>query len=116
MRYAALVDYAETADFGRYHMLAPGTKRVSARMPDEALYALALYIYSLKPPPNPNPLDEKARSGPGDLCARGMPNVPYAAALYEQQAHSGKRLHAAETHRLPLTFCCSPLERTLGWR
>jgi hypothetical protein len=28
-------------------MLAPGTKRVSARLPDEALYALALYIYSL---------------------------------------------------------------------
>src|SRR5262249_38542390 len=30
---------------------------------DEALYALALYIYSLKPPPNPNPFDEKAQAG-----------------------------------------------------
>src|SRR5262249_41772458 len=63
MRYAALVDYAETADFGPYHMLASGTKRVSVRLPDEALYALALYIYSLKPPPNPNPLDARARAG-----------------------------------------------------
>ena len=26
MRYAALVDYAETADFGPHHMLGPGTK------------------------------------------------------------------------------------------
>jgi hypothetical protein len=63
MRYAALVDYAETSDFGRYQMLAPGSRRVSARMPDEALYALALYIYSLKPPPNPNQFDATAQAG-----------------------------------------------------
>jgi hypothetical protein len=73
MRYAALVDYAETADFGRYHMLAPGTKRVSARMPDEALYALALYIYSLKPPPNPNPLDTRAQAGQKIFAREGCP-------------------------------------------
>jgi hypothetical protein len=63
MRYAALVSFAETADFGPYHMLLPDTKRVQARLSDEALYALALYIYSLQPPPNPNPFDEKARLG-----------------------------------------------------
>jgi hypothetical protein len=34
-----------------------------ARFSDEQLYALALYIYSLRPPPNPNPFDEKARRG-----------------------------------------------------
>jgi hypothetical protein len=73
MRYAALVDYAETTDFGSYHMLAPGTKRVSARMPDEALYALALYIYSLKPPPNPNPLDASARAGQKIFAREGCP-------------------------------------------
>ncbi len=59
MRYAALVSFAETADFGPYHMLAPETKRVQARLPDEALYALALYLYSLQTPRNPNPFDEK---------------------------------------------------------
>jgi hypothetical protein len=63
MRYAALVSFAEAADFGPYHMLSPDTKRVQARLPDEALYALALYIYSLQPPPNPNPFDEKAKAG-----------------------------------------------------
>jgi hypothetical protein len=63
MRYAALVTSAESADFGRYHMLGTDTKRIDARVSDEALYALALYIYSLKPPPNPNPLDKKTQAG-----------------------------------------------------
>jgi hypothetical protein len=36
----------------------PGT-----RFSDEQLYALALYIYSLTPPPNPNPFNEEARRG-----------------------------------------------------
>jgi hypothetical protein len=63
MRYAALVSYAETADFGPFHMLAKDTRRVGARLPDEALYALALYLYSLKPPSNPNPFDAKAQAG-----------------------------------------------------
>ncbi len=63
MRYAALVSYAEAADFGPYHMLSEDTKRVEARLPDEALYALALYIYSLQPPPDPNPFDEQAKAG-----------------------------------------------------
>jgi hypothetical protein len=63
MRYAALVSFAETVDFGSYHLLREGTKRAQARLPDEALYALALYIYSLKPPPNPNPSDAKAKAG-----------------------------------------------------
>jgi hypothetical protein len=63
MRYAALVTSAESADFGRYHMLGESTRRVTARVSDEALYALALYIYSLKPPPNPNTLDVKAQAG-----------------------------------------------------
>jgi len=48
MRYAALVSFADLVDFGPHHMLSPETKRVQARLSDEALYALALYIYSLK--------------------------------------------------------------------
>jgi hypothetical protein len=63
MRYAAQVSFAETADFGPYHVLSPDTKRVRARLPDEALYALALYIYSLQPPPNPNPFNADAQAG-----------------------------------------------------
>jgi len=63
MRYAAQVSFAEITDFGPYHVLAPDTRRVQARWPDAALYALALYIYSLQPPPNPNPFDAKAEAG-----------------------------------------------------
>jgi CxxC motif-containing protein (DUF1111 family) len=36
---------------------------VGTRFSDEQLYALALYLCSLKPPPNPNPLDDRARRG-----------------------------------------------------
>ncbi|HEX6895751.1 MAG TPA: hypothetical protein VF146_10780 [Bryobacteraceae bacterium] len=73
MRYAAQVSFAEVADFGPYHMLSPGTKRVRERWPDAALYALALYIYSLQPPPNPNPSDEKAKAGERIFTREGCP-------------------------------------------
>jgi hypothetical protein len=33
------------------------------RYTDEQLYALALYVYSLKPPPNPNRFDKNAENG-----------------------------------------------------
>ena len=73
MRYAAQVSFAEMADFGPYHMLSPDTQRVQARLPDEALYALALYIYSLQPPPNPNSFDEKAATGQKIFSREGCP-------------------------------------------
>jgi hypothetical protein len=73
MRYAALVSFAETADFGRYHVLAKGTKKTQSRLPDEALYALALYIYSIKPPTNPNPFDQNARAGQKIFAREGCP-------------------------------------------
>lgn len=63
MRYAALVSWAEATEFGSYKMLGHGDEMPKARRSDEALYAMALYIESLKPPPNPNPYDENARAG-----------------------------------------------------
>jgi len=39
---------------------SPGT---ADRYSDAQLYALALYLYSLEPPANPNPMDELARRG-----------------------------------------------------
>lgn len=73
MRYAALVTSAEAADFGPYHALSSDTKRVQARLPDEALYALALYIYSLQPPVNPNLFDAKAEAGGKIFRREGCP-------------------------------------------
>ena len=63
MRYAALVTSAEAVEFGPHRMIGTETKRAGSRLPDEALYALALYIYSLQPPANPNQFDEKAAAG-----------------------------------------------------
>ena len=63
MRYAALVSFAESSDFGPHHMLTTSRKKIEARLPDEALYALALYIQSLEPPPNPNGSTEAAAAG-----------------------------------------------------
>jgi len=63
MRYAALVSYAESYEFGPYKILADHQRRIDWRAPDEALYALALYIYSLQVPPNLHALSEKARAG-----------------------------------------------------
>jgi hypothetical protein len=63
MRYAALVSFADDVDFGGQRMTLPGTERFRTRLPDSALYALALYLYSLEPPPNPNPRDARAEAG-----------------------------------------------------
>src|SRR5438552_5500804 len=69
MRYAALNQ--DTQLLGRYGEFIPGGKdfrelpdpTTKSRYSDEQLYALALYIYSLKPPPNPNKFDALARRG-----------------------------------------------------
>jgi hypothetical protein len=63
MRYAALVSTAEATKFGPYEMSLPGSELPKVRRSDATLYALAMYIESLKPPANPNPFDEKARNG-----------------------------------------------------
>lgn len=63
MRYAALVTSAEAAEFGPHKMLGSTTRRPGVRVADEALFALALYLYSLQPPPNPHPFDEQAAAG-----------------------------------------------------
>ena len=74
MRYAALNQYAD--DLSRFGDFVPITVFTDGDIPppsrlerysDEQLYALALYVYSLKPPQNPNRFD--------DLAARGKESV-----------------------------------------
>jgi hypothetical protein len=81
MRYAALVSFAEAIDFAGQRMIVPGTTRFQTRLPDAALYALALYVYSLQPPPNPNPFDDKARAGE-ELFARERCGRCHTPPLY----------------------------------
>ena len=72
MRYAALVSYAEPADRTLWSR-PTRARRIEGRLPDEGLYALALYIRSLQPPANPNPLDENARRGEAIFRREGCP-------------------------------------------
>jgi hypothetical protein len=67
MRYAITNQGLDAlAHYGDFQP-SPGTTVFSGdegtRYSDEQLYALALYIYSLKPPPNPNLVDDRARRG-----------------------------------------------------
>jgi hypothetical protein len=63
MRYAALVSYSGIGDFGSHRMLTETQRKIPYHLPDEALYALAVYVDSIEPPPNPNKFDEKAAAG-----------------------------------------------------
>jgi len=65
MRYAALNQGADLlstyGDFRPRGKLPDASKET--RYSDEQLFALALYVYSLKPPPNPNAFDALAARG-----------------------------------------------------
>ena len=61
MRYSSLAQDAFTLD--RYGNSQPSGAGHGARYSDEQLYALALYLYSLKPPLNPNRFDALAAKG-----------------------------------------------------
>jgi hypothetical protein len=61
MRYSSLAQDVFTLD--RYGDSQPPAAGHAARYSDEQLYALVLYLYSLKPPPNPNRVDALAASG-----------------------------------------------------
>ncbi len=76
MRYAIVNQGLDmVAHFGDYQprsLILNGPEK-DTRYSDEQLYALALYLYSLKPPPNPNPLDERARRGQSIFNRQGCP-------------------------------------------
>lgn len=74
MRYAALVSWAETTTFGSHSVLGEGSERPRVRRSDETLYALALYLQSLKPPPNPNLVNETVIAGERVFKREGCAN------------------------------------------
>lgn len=83
MRYAALVDGMEL--FSSYDSFRPfgnlPDPKTIVRHSDEALYALALYIYSLKPPKNPNRFDDQAQRGQKVFQREGCP-ICHTPPLY----------------------------------
>lgn len=81
MRYAAHVTWAESVEYGPHKILSGNQPRVWPRWPDEALYALAKYIYSLEPPSNPHPFDAHAKAGQQVFQRAGCP-VCHTPPLY----------------------------------
>ena len=61
-------------------------------MPDDLLFALAEYLFSLEPPPNPNAGDPRAAAGRDSLSEGRLRELPHAAALHQQQADAGSGL------------------------
>ena len=83
MRYAALVTYGDSSDFGPHRMLTDEQRKIPSRLPDEALYALAMYIYSLEPPPSPYKSDARAAAGAENFRAGRLCRLPHAATVHE---------------------------------
>ena len=82
MRYSALNQGADNlASYGGFIPAARDFRTLpepttQERYSDEQLYALALYLYSLKPPANPNRFRPSGRARAEDLSAsRGAPRA-----------------------------------------
>ena len=63
MRYGALVAIADSMDFGPHRMFTDQQRKIPYAVPDEVLFALATYIYSLEPPANLYKNDARAPEG-----------------------------------------------------
>jgi hypothetical protein len=81
MRYAALVECCDSLDFGSHHLLTGTQRKMFFHWPDELLYALAQYVYSLQPPPNPNPRNGLAVRGEAVFSKAGC-HVCHTPPLY----------------------------------
>ncbi len=107
MRYAALNQGADFLNrFGTFTPLTdgpadlPGPDQVGARYSDEQLYALALFVYSLRPPPNPNtPKNAQEKA----LVAQGedMFQREGCASCHRPPAYTSNKLVAAPGYKVP---------------
>jgi mono/diheme cytochrome c family protein len=84
MRYAALVSCCDSADFGAHRILTDAQRTINYRMPDELLFALAQYLLSLEPPPNPHAGDPRAVAGREVFQREGCASC-HAPPLYTNQ-------------------------------
>jgi mono/diheme cytochrome c family protein len=96
MRYAALVTYSDSSDFGPHRMLTDAQRTIASRASDDALYALALFIYSLQPPANPHQNSPNVSAGQEIFRREGCGNC-HTPPLY-----TNNRLTLAEGFTPPV--------------
>ena len=91
MRYSSMVqDVMAYAQYGDHPPMRRPEAGKGVRYSDAQLYALALYLYSLEPPENPNPRNEAAKLGER-VFAREKCGSCHTAPLY-----TNNRLVAAD--------------------
>jgi mono/diheme cytochrome c family protein len=102
MRYGAINQseqfVARYGDFSPAAYVPPGTPAsdvLGARYSDEQLYALALYLYSLKPPPNPNRVDALATRGQAVFARSGC------VTCHTPPLYTNNKLTPAEGFAIP---------------
>lgn len=98
MRYASLNQGANfLSSYKGFIPRGPLTdpKRIRPRYSDAALYALSLYLYSLKPPPNPNKFNALAARGKKIFAREGCANC-HTPPLY-----TNNRLTPVEGFKVP---------------
>jgi len=106
MRYAALNQGAD--DLASYNGFVPADFHYSSKRPepddpiavggrysDEQLYALAMYLYSLEPPPNPNKFDAHASRGKKIFEMEGC------GTCHTPPLYTNNKLTPAEGFRVP---------------
>jgi hypothetical protein len=95
MRYAALVSCCDRADFGVHQILTDVQRKIFYRMPDEMLFALAQYIFSIEPPANPNMGDPRAAAGRDVFGREGC------ASCHTPPLYTNNKLTLAQGFSLP---------------
>jgi cytochrome c2 len=97
MRYIALVQGANSFDrFGSFALIEqlPDPERLE-RYSDEQLYALARFLYSLKPPPNPNKMNAAAEQGRKIFKSEGC------VTCHTPPLYTSNKLTPADGFRIP---------------
>ena len=95
MRYAALVSCCDLADFGPHRILTDAQRKIFYRMPDELLFALAEYLFSLESPPNPNTGDPRAAAGRAVFQREGC------ARCHTPPLYTNNKLTLAQGYEMP---------------
>ena len=115
MRCAALVTFADAADFGPHHVLSGGAESVRARLPDEALYALALYVFTRYSCPTIQTASMRRRPpGRKFSCGRGARRATPRRCIPITNSLSRKDSFHRTTSQTLWTLCLFPCTRTPG--